>query len=58
MFSVWTVVKPASETHDRAGEVGMVWKTNQAKMPDHVVVKWDADGTEESVALADLVENR
>lgn len=56
MFSVWTPVKLRSETHERAGDAGLVWKINRAKMPDHVVVKWDIDGTEESVAIADLAE--
>ena len=56
MFSVWTPVKVRSEEHERAGEAGLVWKINRQKMPDHVVVKWDTDGTEESVAVADLSE--
>ena len=56
MFSVWTPVKVRSETHERAGEAGLVWKINRAKMPDHVVVKWDTDGTEEAMAVADLAE--
>lgn len=55
MLSVWTVVKPAKEDHERAGQAGVVWKVNSKKYPDHVVVKWDTDETIETVAVADLV---
>lgn len=56
MFSVWTSVKVKSDTHERTGEAGLVWKINRTKMPDHVVVKWDTDGTEETMPIVDLAE--
>ena len=56
MFSVWTSVTPVSETHERAGEAGTVWKVNKAKFPTMVVVKWDKDETIEVVDAADLKE--
>lgn len=55
MLSVWTVVKPAKEDHERAGQAGVVWKVNAKKYPDQVVVKWDTDETIETVAVSDLV---
>jgi hypothetical protein len=56
MFSVWTPVKPISETHERAGEAGVIWKVNKKQYPDHVVVKWDTDGTIEAVEAVELME--
>lgn len=54
MFSVWTSVKVKNEEHSRAGTAGSVHATNVETHPDEVQVKFDADGTIESVLVADL----
>lgn len=55
MFSVWTPVRirAESENLERAGQAGLVWKISP-RFPDHVVVKWDSDDTQESTLKTDL----
>lgn len=54
MFNVWQSVKVTNEEHPRAGTAGTVFATNPTTHPNEVVVKFDVDGTEEAVAIADL----
>lgn len=54
MFEVWTPVTVVTPDHPRAGTAGTVQQVNRAKHPAEVVVKFDLDGTEESVLCADL----
>lgn len=56
-FAVWDVVRPASPDHPRAGQVADVTKVNYQRHPDEVVVRWNVDGTEESVPMVDLAPN-
>lgn len=54
MFEVWTPVSVINPAHARTGTAGTVQQRNLANHPDSVVVKFDADGTEEAVLVADL----
>jgi hypothetical protein len=54
MFEVWTPVIVTNQAHARYNTAGTVSQVNKTKHPDAVVVKFDADGTEEVVALTDL----
>lgn len=54
MFQVWQSVKVNNEQHPRVNQAGTVVATNP-KHTDEVVVKFDADGQQEAVAVADLV---
>lgn len=54
MFEVWTSVIVTNPDHARTGTAGTVFQRNVAKHPDSVVVKFDADGTEEAVPCVDL----
>lgn len=53
MLPVWTSVKVINKDHARFSSAGVVHATNPDK-PDQVVVKFDTDGTLESVSNADL----
>lgn len=53
MFQIWQSVKVTNEQHARAGQAGVVHATNPTH-PDEVVVKFDSDGQQEAVAVADL----
>jgi len=52
-FDVWQSVKVTKEDHPRTGQAGTVHATSPAH-PDEVQVKWDSDGTIESVSVDDL----
>ena len=54
MFEVWTPVKVITEGHARFNTAGIVTMRNLKDHPDSVVVKFDLDGTEEAVQVADL----
>ncbi len=54
MFDVWKAVQVVNTDHPRTGEAGTVFATNRVTHPDDVVVKFDIDGTTESVAVVDL----
>ena len=54
MFEVWTPVIVTNEAHARHATAGTVQQRNITEHPDSVVVKFDADGTEEGVLCADL----
>jgi hypothetical protein len=54
MYEIWTPVKVINVDHARAGTAGIVTMRNLKDHPDSVVVKFDVDGTEESVQTADL----
>ena len=53
MFPVWTQVIVKTEGHARYQTAGYVVGTNEA-FPGSVVVKFDNDGTNEAVDIADL----
>lgn len=53
-LDVWTPVKVTNPDHPRADQAGFVFAANASTHPDEVVVKFDTDGTTESVQLADL----
>lgn len=55
MFSVWTSVKVKTKGHEREGQAGVVHETNQKTHPEEVVLRFDADQSLVSVAVADLV---
>lgn len=55
MFNVWTSVQVSNADHPRTKQAGTVHATNSETHPAEVVVKFDMDGTLESVQLADLV---
>jgi hypothetical protein len=54
MYGVWTAVKVVNVDHERVGQVGVVWGLNREKHPDAVIVKFDQDGQEQAVPLAEL----
>jgi hypothetical protein len=54
-MNVWQSVKVKNETHSRYEQAGTVHATNAETHPDEVQVKFDLDGTVESVLIADLV---
>lgn len=54
MYNVWQSVKVINAAHPRVNTAGTVFSTNATAHPDEVVVKFDLDGTEEAVKLADL----
>lgn len=51
---VWQPVIVSNEAHDRFNTAGTVDETNHETHPDSVVVKFDADGSRVSMAIADL----
>lgn len=54
MFGVWTPVKVVNPEHERADQAGTVFGVNREKHPDDVIVKFDQDGQEQAVPVADL----
>jgi hypothetical protein len=54
MYGVWTAVKVVNSDHERVGQVGVVWGVNRVTHPDDVIVKFDQDGQEQSMPLADI----
>lgn len=53
MYPVWTSVLVTNPDHARHGQAGTVFKTDPAKK-EEVVVKFDLDGQQEAVQIADL----
>lgn len=53
MFQVWQSVQVINENHPRKGQAGTVFAVNKDK-PDEVVVKFDLDGEQQAVQVADL----
>jgi hypothetical protein len=53
-MNVWTAVKVKNESHARFNTAGVVFASNVKDHPDEVQVKFDLDGTVESVLIADL----
>ena len=54
MYQVWQSVKVKNPDHARADQAGSVFAVSPEQHPDEVVVKFDKDGMQESVAIADL----
>jgi hypothetical protein len=50
---VFTAVQVTREDHPRHGQAGYI-VGNDPQHPDSIAVKFDSDGAEEAIALADL----